>query len=123
MEGDSEKTTNNDTNVQKSEVSDIVDRYPRGWRLAIIITSLALGTLLLAIDATILAVAIPRITTVFNSLNDVGWYGSAYLLTITALQPIWGNIYKYFNVKVTYLTAIIIFESQNSNLIPKRNLD
>jgi hypothetical protein len=24
--------------------------------------------------------AIPRITTDFHSLNDVGWYGSAYLL-------------------------------------------
>jgi hypothetical protein len=26
-------------------------------------------------------VAIPRITDQFHNLNDVGWYGSAYLLT------------------------------------------
>ena len=89
-----------------------LERYPNGWRLAIITTSLCLGTLLIAIDNTILAVAIPKITTVFNSLNDVGWYGSAYLLSITALQPTFGNIYKYFDVKITYLISIVVFESK-----------
>jgi len=84
--------------------------YPTGWRLAVIIGSLCCGTLLVAIDNTILAVAVPRITTVFDSLNDTGWYGSAYLLSITALQPTFGNIYKYFDVKGTYLTSIAIFE-------------
>jgi MFS family permease len=39
-----------------------------------------------------------------------GWYGSAYLLTTTALQPMYGTIYKYFNVKFAYLTAVFIFE-------------
>lgn len=35
-----------------------------------------------------LATAIPTITTVFDSLGDVGWYGSSYLLTTTSLQPV-----------------------------------
>jgi len=39
------------------------------------------------------ATAIPKITSVFNSLDDVGWYGSSYLLTTTALQPPFGRIY------------------------------
>lgn len=56
------------------------------------------------------ATAIPRITTVFNSLNDVGWYGSSYLLTTTSLQPSFGKVYTYFNVKWTFLTALCIFE-------------
>lgn len=46
----------------------------------------------------------------FNSLNDVGWYGSAYLLTTTALQPSFGKVYTYFDVKWTYLSALMIFE-------------
>ena len=58
----------------------------------------------------IIATAIPRITTVFNSLDDVGWYGSSYLLTTTSLQPSFGKVYTYFNVKWTYLTALCIFE-------------
>lgn len=61
-------------------------------------------------DNTIIATAIPKITTVFNSLDDVGWYGSSYLLTTTALQPSFGRIYTYFNVKYTYIFALVLFE-------------
>lgn len=31
--------------------------------------------LLIGIDNTIIATAIPKITSVFDSLGDVGWYG------------------------------------------------
>ena len=86
------------------------ERYPSGWRLYIIIVALLLGTLLVAIDNTIIGVVIPRITTIFNDLEDVGWYGSAYLLTVTALQPIFGNLFKFFRVKIVYLVSVAIFE-------------
>lgn len=48
----------------------------------------------------------------FDSLNDVGWYGSSYLLTTTSLQPSFGKVYTYFNVKWTYLSALVIFEGK-----------
>lgn len=107
-----EKHTKNDTPATEPEVSVDARVYPTGWKLAVIIGSLCFGTLLVAIDNTILAVALPRITTVFNSLNDTGWYGSAYLLSITALQPTFGVIYKYFDVKTTYLISIAVFEGR-----------
>lgn len=31
---------------------------------------------------TVLATAIPRITDEFGTIDDIGWYGSAYFLTI-----------------------------------------
>ncbi|RYC61641.1 hypothetical protein CHU98_g4575 [Xylaria longipes] len=80
------------------------------WRLGIVITSLCLGIFLLGLDQNIIGVAIPRITTDFRSLNDIAWYGSAYLLTITAFQPFFGNLYKYFNAKLVYLVSLILFE-------------
>lgn len=86
--------------------------YPSGWRLTVIVLGLCLGTLLVAIDNTIIAVAIPEIVTVFKSLNDVGWYGSAYLLTATALQPILGKIYTFFDLKIIYLGSMVIFEGE-----------
>ena len=95
------------------ETGPISNGFLQGIRLAALVVCLCLGTLLVAIDTMILAVAVPQISTEFQSLDDVGWYGSAYLLTITALQPSIGNIYKYFNVKVTYLISIIIFEGQS----------
>ena len=61
-------------------------------------------------DRTILGVAIPQITTEFNSLDDIGWYGSAYLLASCCSQMFVGKLYAYFNVKWLFLIAVAIFE-------------
>lgn len=84
--------------------------YPSSTTALFIILSLFMGTLLVALDQTIIGTAIPTITDEFHSLGDVGWYGSAYLLTSTALQPSFGRIYKTFNVKYSFLVAIFWFE-------------
>jgi fucose permease len=89
---------------------DDESKYPKGGPLAILTFGLCLATFVVALDNTIIATAIPRITTVFDSLNDVGWYGSSYLLTTTSLQPSFGKIYTYFDVKWTYILALTIFE-------------
>ncbi|KAL1961855.1 hypothetical protein VTN77DRAFT_979 [Rasamsonia byssochlamydoides] len=80
------------------------------WRLGIVIASLCCGTLLVAIDTTIISIAVPSIATDFRAFDDVGWYGSAYLLTVTAFQPAFGSIYKLFNAKTTYLASVLCFE-------------
>lgn len=85
-------------------------KYPGGAKLIILTFGLCMAIFVVALDNTIIATAIPKITTVFNSLNDVGWYGSSYLLTTTSLQPSFGKVYTYFNVKWTYLSALLIFE-------------
>ena len=54
--------------------------------------------------------AIPRITDDFHSYDDVGWYGSAYLVTAGALQPIYGRVFTLFNIKWSFLCALGIFE-------------
>lgn len=54
--------------------------------------------------------AIPEITNDFNSLNDVGWYGSAYLLSTCAFQLLFGKIYTLFSVKAVYVVSTVLFE-------------
>jgi MFS family permease len=46
----------------------------------------------------------------FHSLNDIGWYGSAFFLTVSGFQASWGKAYKYFDMKSVFLTGILIFE-------------
>ena len=46
----------------------------------------------------------------FKALEDVGWYGSSYLLVTCMFQLIFGKFYGYFPIKWVFLTAIIIFE-------------
>ncbi|KAI4263583.1 MAG: hypothetical protein L6R42_001283 [Xanthoria sp. 1 TBL-2021] len=100
-------TTHTDTAVTKD---DGATQYPTGIKLVIIMSSLMLGTTLMALDTTIISVATPRISTQFQSLDDVGWYGAAYLMTLTAFTPVASNFYKNFNPKYVYLAFIAVFE-------------
>ena len=104
--------------------------YPSGAKLAVISLALCLSVFLVALDNTIIAVAskasnlfqidiyilltlfiaVPKITDQFNALDDVGWYGSAYLLTTCAFQLLFGKFYTFFSIKWVYLIAIAIFE-------------
>ncbi|CAL5874497.1 uncharacterized protein PFLUO_LOCUS8793 [Penicillium psychrofluorescens] len=84
--------------------------YPKGMKLAIIIIGLELAVLCVALDNTIIATAIPRISDDFHALNDVGWYGSAYLLTVSAFQLFFGRLYTIFSIKWVFLCALGIFE-------------
>lgn len=101
------------TPVKEAEALDNLSdepEYPSGAKLVIITISLCLSVLLMALDNTIIATAIPKITDHFNSLDDVGWYGSAYLLTTCAFQLLFGKFLTFFSIKWVYLVAIGIFE-------------
>ncbi|MCJ1333464.1 hypothetical protein MMC10_010163 [Thelotrema lepadinum] len=98
------------TKTPAESISSIDDQYPHSSKLVIIVIALALVIFLVSLDMTIVATAIPEITTEFNSLPDVGWYGSAFFLTIAAFQSTWGKIYRYFPLKRSFLLAILIFE-------------
>ena len=97
------------------EDQDDESKYLTGFPLIILTIGLCLTTFVVALDNTIIATAIPRITTAFNSLGDVGWYGSSYLLTTCSLQPPFGKVYTYFDVKWTYLFALTLFEGESQN--------
>lgn len=73
-------------------------QYPPASKVILIVLAIYLAAFLVALDQTIIGVAIPKITDQFKSVSDIGWYGSAYFLTSTALQPSYGRIYKLFSV-------------------------
>ncbi|KAG7007214.1 condensin complex subunit 2 [Physcia stellaris] len=96
--------------VEALDKLDDQNEYPSGAKLGIITLSLCLSVFLMALDNTIIATAIPKITDYFGALDDVGWYGSAYLLTTCAFQLLFGKFYTFFSIKWVYLIAIGIFE-------------
>lgn len=96
--------------LERHKSTDSTRDYPKGFKLWIIIASLCLTVFLVALDQTIVAPALGAITNEFGSVRDIGWYGAAYLLTTTALMPIYGSIYRIFDIKYTYLCAVVIFE-------------
>ncbi|GAK62708.1 SGE1 [Moesziomyces antarcticus] len=76
-----------------------------------ILIMMGLLMFLVALDKTIIGVALPSISNEFHSLKDIGWYGSAYMATNAALQLVWGRVYKSNPVKPIFLAAVVIFET------------
>ena len=93
-----------------AEEDDDNFEYPTKWKLTAITVALCLSVFCMALDNTIIATAIPRITDQFKALNDVGWYGSSYLLTTCATQLMYGKFYTYYSIKWVYLAGLGIFE-------------
>ncbi|KAL9038867.1 MAG: hypothetical protein Q9214_005111 [Letrouitia sp. 1 TL-2023] len=75
----------------------------------LLLVSAFLSMFLVALDRTIISTAIPQITNDFNSLADVGWYGSAYLLTCCAFQLLFGKLYTLYSVRIVFLASILLF--------------
>ncbi|KAK0888040.1 hypothetical protein LTR57_025566 [Friedmanniomyces endolithicus] len=68
-------------------------------------------------DLAVISTATPAITSEFNSLVDVGWYGMAYQLDSAAVTPLTGKLFRSFSIKAssptmqwTLLTFFFIFE-------------
>ncbi|KAK4139653.1 major facilitator superfamily domain-containing protein [Dichotomopilus funicola] len=76
----------------------------------LIIVSVFLTMFLVSLDRTIISTAVPSISNEFHSLSDVGWYGSAYLLTCCAFQLLFGKVYTVFSTKVVFLASTFLFE-------------
>jgi EmrB/QacA subfamily drug resistance transporter len=109
---DSTKESTKDSEDQSSSQPQNADDtvYPHGLRLISTLTALILSVFLVSLDRTIIATAIPRITSEFNSLSQVGWYASAFFLTLASFQSTWGKCYKYFPMKLIFLLSIFLFE-------------
>ena len=56
--------------------------YPQGLKLALILISIYCAVFLVALDRTIIATALPRITDDFHSFDDVGWVGRCFFSNV-----------------------------------------
>jgi hypothetical protein len=99
---DATNKSSNDTQESKHE-----ERGPdfelTGSKLFLVMVGLGLAIFLMSIDTSIIATAIPRITSQFGSVADIGWYGSAYSFATCALQPIAGKLFASFPLKVQHI--------------------
>ncbi|KAF7330046.1 DHA14-like major facilitator [Mycena kentingensis (nom. inval.)] len=104
-----EDTAEKDTTGPAPDVEDTSD-YPHGVKLLLLMVALCLSVFLVALDITIIATAAPHITDQFKSLEDVGWYGSAYMLAMGSTQLLFGKFYQMLPIKWVYICAIVLFE-------------
>jgi MFS family permease len=127
-----EEKSHEESNLSEQELYVKSDDYPKGFKFVLITISLMLAIFIMALDTSIigrstiyyelksfntventhilLATAVPNITSSFHSIDDIGWYSSAYLLPLMSLQPTFGKIYSYYRVKPVFLGAMFTFE-------------
>ncbi|KAG6353572.1 hypothetical protein INS49_005534 [Diaporthe citri] len=88
-----EKDATNDNNTT-STVQEAEIHFPSGIILVLIVSGLLPSMFLVALDMSIIATAIPSITSQFSRMEDIGWYGSALFLTLASFQSMWGKAYN-----------------------------
>ncbi|KAI8161523.1 Efflux pump aflT [Colletotrichum sp. SAR 10_65] len=94
----------------ESGSDDPEPEYATGLGLVCIVAGLTLAVFCLSLDRTILATAIPTITTEFKSLGDVAWYGTSFPLATCCFQLMFGKLFAELRVTWVFLAALGIFE-------------
>ncbi len=75
----------------------------------IIIIGVLLAMLLAALDQTIVATALPTIGNELKDVEHLQWVVTAYLLSGTAVTPLYGKLADIYGRRTVMLTAIAIF--------------
>lgn len=79
------------------------------YKRAIIVSGLALGMLLAALDTMIVSTAMPDISGKLGGASLYSWVFSAYMLTSTVTVPLYGKMADMVGRKRVYLFALLLF--------------
>lgn len=78
-------------------------------RMKYILPAVAVGIFLAAADQTIIVSSYGRIGSDLGALNNTSWIATAYFLTLTSFQPLYGKLSDIFGRKSCLLFAYTIF--------------
>ena len=81
----------------------------RSSRRALVTLGVLGGSFLGAIEATIVATAMPTVVEQLGGLSQYSWVFAAYLLTSTVTTPIWGRLSDLYGRRRFYMAAISLF--------------
>ncbi|KAF7308584.1 MFS drug transporter [Mycena chlorophos] len=94
------------------ELTDQSNRLPFRKLLPVFL-GLALCVVVSTLDSVIVATALPTISSAFNAGSVVSWVPSAYLLTSTCFQPLYGRFSDIFGRKSALALAMSLFMAGN----------
>ena len=85
------------------------DKYITGLALVLLTIAILSTVFIVALSNTIISTAIPTLTSVFHSYDDIAWYTSGESITATAFQLPFGRAYALLNLKWTFLTSLVVY--------------
>jgi EmrB/QacA subfamily drug resistance transporter len=98
-----------ESHVQPPDESAAGHSYLSHEQILVVVIGLIAGMLLAALDQSIVNVALPQIVSDLGGLNHLSWVVTAYLLTSTAVTPLWGKISDLYGRRIIFQSAITIF--------------
>ncbi|KAA8649480.1 hypothetical protein EYZ11_010869 [Aspergillus tanneri] len=81
----------------------------RGWRFVVIFCALCMTAFLSALDTSIISTALPTIAADLNSETLYVWTINSYLLSSTAVQPLFGQAANIFGRRSLTLLSVVLF--------------
>uniref|UniRef100_A0A093V9J0 Putative HC-toxin efflux carrier TOXA n=1 Tax=Talaromyces marneffei PM1 TaxID=1077442 RepID=A0A093V9J0_TALMA len=87
-----------------------IQRYPLKKDVILIVLAVVMATFCTSMDRIIVSTAIPTMTSQFNTIEDIGWYTTSYLLTACSAHLFYTKLYRFYTAKWIYMMALLIFE-------------
>ncbi|KAL9095975.1 MAG: hypothetical protein Q9165_001973 [Trypethelium subeluteriae] len=78
-------------------------------KMKYIFPALGIGVFMTACDQTLIVTSYGRIGSELNALNQTSWIATAYFLTLTAFQPLYGKMSDIFSRKGCLLFSYTVF--------------
>ncbi|KAI8671380.1 MFS domain-containing protein [Fusarium keratoplasticum] len=99
INGDAENGRVNGNHVQE----------PVKAKMHLILPAVGIGVYMVAIDQLLTVATYAKIGNELNALNNTSWIATAYFLTLTSFQPLYGKLSDIFGRKPCLLFAYTIF--------------
>ncbi|RCI04512.1 hypothetical protein CU098_012016 [Rhizopus stolonifer] len=98
-----------DSDNPSVEMDDIYKKRLHGANIYAIFAGIYVAVVLASLDNSIVATIYPQIGTEFKRSNEIIWIATSYMLSFTALQPLYGRISDVFGRKSALLFATTVF--------------
>lgn len=75
----------------------------------LVLAAILLSVFLAAMEATVVATAMPSVVSDLHGLSLYGWVGAIYMLTSTLTMPLYGKVADLYGRKPILLVALVVF--------------
>nr|OQO22982.1 hypothetical protein B0A51_08261 [Rachicladosporium sp. CCFEE 5018] len=82
---------------------------PTGFKFAIVFACILLGDFFVGYDTSCVATLTPVITAEFHAIDNLGWYGIAYVLAMASTVLTFGQLYNLYPMKAIFLASFATF--------------
>ncbi|KAI1347246.1 major facilitator superfamily domain-containing protein [Xylaria sp. FL0043] len=83
-----------------------VTKGPRFW---LVFVGLCFAGFISAVDINIIFTALPTISEDLGGTDDYTWLGNSYVLAVTSIQPLYGQLADIFGRRYPFIASIAIF--------------